>query len=56
METERSLPHLQMPATCPYPEPDQSSPHPQIPLPEDPINIYICSLLYEGVVRKCEIL
>ena len=25
METEDSLPHLQMPATCPYPEPDQSS-------------------------------
>jgi len=27
METEGSLPHLQ-PTTCPYPEPDQSSPFP----------------------------
>jgi len=27
-EPERSLPHLQVPATCPYPEPDQSSPRP----------------------------
>ena len=28
MESECSLPHLQVPATCPYPEPDQSSPCP----------------------------
>jgi hypothetical protein len=28
MEPEGSLPHLQVPATCPYPEPDQSSPFP----------------------------
>jgi len=26
MECECSLPHSQVPATCPYPEPDQSSP------------------------------
>jgi len=26
METEGSLPHSQEPATCPYPEPAQSSP------------------------------
>jgi hypothetical protein len=25
MEPEGSLPHSQEPATCPYPEPDQSS-------------------------------
>jgi len=25
MEPEGSLPHLQVPATCPYPEPDESS-------------------------------
>jgi hypothetical protein len=25
MEPEGSLPHLQMPATCSYPQPDQSS-------------------------------
>ena len=28
MEPEGSLPRLQVPATCPYPEPDQSSPWP----------------------------
>ena len=36
METECSLPHSQMPVTCPHPKPDQSSPYPHIPLPEDP--------------------
>ena len=36
MEPEGLLPHSQVPATCPYPEPDQSSPCPYIPLPEDP--------------------
>ena len=35
MEPEGSLPHSQSPATCPYPEPDQSSHYPHIPLPED---------------------
>jgi hypothetical protein len=34
MEPEGSLPHLQVSATCPYPEPAQSSPYPYIPLPE----------------------
>ena len=28
MEHEGSLPHSQVPATCPYPEPARSSPHP----------------------------
>ena len=28
MEPEGSLPHSQLPATCPYPEPTQSSPYP----------------------------
>ena len=28
MEPEGSLPHLQVPTTCPYPEPAQSSPYP----------------------------
>ena len=28
MEPEGSLPLLRQPATCPYPEPDQSSPYP----------------------------
>jgi len=36
MEPEGSLPHLQVPTTCPYPEPDQTSHWPTIPLPKDP--------------------
>ena len=36
MEPEGSLPHSQMPVTCPYPEPAQSSPYPHIPLLGDP--------------------
>jgi hypothetical protein len=35
MEPKCSLLHSQVPATCPYPEPAQSSPYPHIPLPED---------------------
>jgi len=35
METEGSLPHIQQPATCPYPEQDQSSPCPTTQLTED---------------------
>ena len=35
MEPEGSLPHSQVPATFPYPEPTRSSPYPHIPLPED---------------------
>jgi len=40
MEPEGSLPHLQVSATCPYPEPDKTSPYPHIPLPEDPSQYY----------------
>jgi len=36
MAPKGSLPHLQEPATCPYPESARSSPYPHIPLPEDP--------------------
>jgi hypothetical protein len=36
MEPEGSLPHTQVLASCPYPDPTQSSPYPHIPLPEDP--------------------
>ena len=36
MEPEGSLPHSQVPSTCPYPEPALSSPYPYISLPEDP--------------------
>ena len=35
MEPEGSLPHPQVPATCPYPEPDRSRPYPQTQIPED---------------------
>ena len=31
MEPQGSLPHSQGPATCPYPDPTQSSPYPQHP-------------------------
>ena len=40
MEPEGSLPHSQVPASCPYPEPDQSSPCPHITLSEDPSQYY----------------
>jgi len=43
MEPECSLPHSQVPATCPYPEPDQSSPCPHIPLPEVTSKHKFCS-------------
>ena len=36
MEPEGSSPHSQAPATCPYPEPAQYSPHTLIPPPEGP--------------------
>jgi hypothetical protein len=36
MEPEGSLPHSQVPATCPYPEPTPSIPHNPLQLPEDP--------------------
>ena len=36
MEPEGSLPHSQVPVTCPYPNPAWYSPYPYIPLPEDP--------------------
>jgi len=41
MEPEGLLPHSQVPATCPYPEPARSSPHPHIPLPGDQSDPYI---------------
>ena len=43
MEPENSLPHLHVPATCPYPEWDQTSPCPPpapSELPEDPYSYY----------------
>ena len=49
-ETEGSLPHSQVPATCPSPEPDQSSPYLKIPLPED---FYLFSKLYNFSTSSC---
>jgi hypothetical protein len=40
MEPKGSLPHSQVPATCPCPEPDRSGPCPHILLPEDPSYYY----------------
>jgi len=40
MEPEGTLPHSQVPATCPYPEPARSSPYLHTPLPEDPSYYY----------------
>ena len=45
MELEGSLPHSQVPANCPYPEPARSSPYPHIPLPEDPSILILSSHL-----------
>jgi len=36
MEHEGSIPHSKVPATCPYPEADRSSPYTHITLSEDP--------------------
>ena len=41
MEPKRSLPYSQEPATCPYPEPDQSSPRLSIQLLEDLFQHYL---------------
>jgi hypothetical protein len=40
MEPEGSLPHSQVPATCPDPEPTPSSSHNHLQLPEDPSYYY----------------
>jgi len=40
MEPEGSLLRLQVPTTCPYPGPDQSTSCPHIPFPKDPSYYY----------------
>ena len=40
MKTERSLPHLQQPASCPYPVPDRSSTCPQPTSPRSILILY----------------
>jgi len=49
-ETEGSLPHPQVPPTCPYPEPDQSIPCPLISIPEDPSS-HLCLGLPSGPIN-----
>jgi len=50
METEGSLPPLQVSANCPYPKPDRLSLCPRIPLPEDPFQLstHLCLGLPSG--------
>ena len=48
MEPEGSLPHTQVPATYPYPEPARSSPYGHIPLPPRSILI-LSSHLHMGL-------
>jgi hypothetical protein len=48
MEPEGSLPHSQMPATCLYPEPAQSSPYPHI-LASSGYNPYLRG---QGLMKK----
>jgi hypothetical protein len=45
MEPEGSSPHSQEPATCPYPEPDWSSPGPPPPNPTSRRSILIVIML-----------
>jgi len=40
MEPEGSLYHSQQPDTFPSPEPDQSTPCPTVPLPEELLSYY----------------
>ena len=42
MEPEYSLLYSQVPVTCPYPEPDRSSPYPHIPHPKLLCNFMLC--------------
>jgi hypothetical protein len=64
MESEGSLPHTQVPATNPYPEPDQSSPRLPIPLFEAHIPCAECQIhfpllvLYQRIIpspKLCEV-
>jgi len=56
MEPEGSLPHSQMPTTCPYPEPDLSSPHTPHSTPRRFILIlysHLCQGLPSGLFPSC---
>jgi hypothetical protein len=54
MESEGSLPHSQVSATCPDPEPARSSPYSHTPLPEDPPyqSITSCPRLFVWMFRR----
>jgi hypothetical protein len=52
MEPEGSLPHSQVPATCLYPEPAQSSTYPLIPLPEDPSFLMVAAIYSDNDKEK----
>jgi hypothetical protein len=51
MEPEGSLPHLRVPATCPYPEPDQSMSPPTTQLPEDTACVSISNYSPQEVIH-----
>ena len=51
MEPEGSLSHSEVPATCPYPEPAQTSPYPHIPLPEEWLS-YINVNIFNNILDK----
>ena len=49
MEPEGSSPHSQEPATCPYPEPDWSSPcHPIQPLEDPSRNLITLEIIFSN--------
>jgi len=60
MESEGSLPHSQVHATCPYPEPARSNPYPQILHPETLVlsppvrRLHAIKLLYTSLCRMSD--
>jgi hypothetical protein len=50
MEPEGLLPHSQEPATCPHPEPDESSPCLPIPLLQGPFLGAFAKLLKAAII------
>jgi hypothetical protein len=58
MEPEGSLPQSQVPVTCPYTEPPQSSPYPHIPLRHriPKLQIKIGLLMTQRRVETCRLL
>ena len=55
MESEGSLPHSQVPATCPYPEPAGSSPYPHTLIVPAIITLNVV-LFYKSIKESfCEV-